>query len=83
VKSTSFSHLERETSSVDIPFDFYVTGISPRNPKKAAKLKSTDFRVSFLLCLLFGLPDLTTWWSFNWITQRCIFSNTVLDHDPI
>jgi len=37
--------LEIETYSVDIPFDFYVTGISPRNAKKAAKLKSTDFRV--------------------------------------
>ena len=52
---------------------FYVTGISPRNPKKAAKLKPTDFHVNFLLYLPFGLPDSTIWWSFIWITQRCTF----------
>jgi len=35
VNSTSFGHLEIETFTVDNPVDFYVAGISPRNPKKA------------------------------------------------
>jgi len=39
----------------------------------AAKLKLTDFRVNFLLCLLFGPAGSTNWWCFNWITQWCIF----------
>jgi len=37
VNSTSFGHLEIETCTVDNPVDFYVAGISPRNPKKAVK----------------------------------------------
>ena len=36
---------------------FHVTGISPKNPKKAARLKPTDFPVNFMLCLLFGPAD--------------------------
>jgi len=34
-----------------------MTGISPRNPKKAARLKPTDFPENFMLCLLFGPAD--------------------------
>ena len=73
VNRTSFCYLEIETCPVDIPVDFYVTGISPRNLKKAAKLKLTDFRVNFLLCLLFGPADSTNWWCFKWIKQWYIF----------
>jgi len=54
VNSTSVSNFETETCSVNIPFDFYVTGINLRNPKKAAKLKPTDFSVNFLLCCTFA-----------------------------
>jgi len=54
VNSTSVSNFETETCSVNIPFDFYVTGINLRNPKKAAKLKPTDFSVNFLLCCSFA-----------------------------
>jgi len=52
---------------------FHMTGISPRNYKKAARLKPTDFPVNFMLCLLFGPADLIVWWSFKWITQLYIF----------
>jgi len=59
---------------VDIVADFYVVGISPRNPKKLTeKLNPTTIRVIFLLCSLFSSPDSTIWWSFNWITQWCNF----------
>ena len=43
----------------DSPVDFSVTGISPIDPKKAAKLKATDFRGNFLLCLFFAPADST------------------------
>jgi len=49
MNTTSLRHLEIEACSVDTPSDFYVTGISTSNPKKAAKWKSTHFRVNFLL----------------------------------
>jgi len=73
VNSTIFCHLNIETCSAGTPVDFYVTGIIPRNPKKAAKLKPTDFRVNFLLFMVFGPVDSTIWWTFNWITQWCFF----------
>jgi len=68
VNSTSFCHLETKRCPVDIPVDFYVTGIIPRSRTKAAKLKP-DFRLNFLLCLLVGSSDSAIWWSFNWLTQ--------------
>jgi len=56
VNSISFCHLDVETCPAGTPVDFYVTGIIPRNPKKLAKLKPTDFRVNFLV---FGPADST------------------------
>jgi len=46
--------LDIETCLAGTSVDFYVTGIIPRNPKKAAKLKPSDFPVNFLLFLVFG-----------------------------
>jgi len=57
-------------------------GISLRSPKNAAQLKPTDFRANLLLCLLFGLADSTIWWSFKWITQRCIFGFVLMSWKP-
>jgi len=53
----------------DTPVHFFVTGISPIDSKKAAKLKPTDFHVHFLLFLLLGTADTIIWRSFNWMIQ--------------
>jgi len=59
VNTTTFCHLEIETCPADTPVDFYVIEISPRNPKKATKLKPTDFHPNFLFWFHFGLANST------------------------